>query len=163
MTRAFIGFGSNLGDRMINLSAALSGLQEQSLTVVAKSSIYETDPVGVTDQPMFLNAAVQIETSLEAAEVIKLLKQIEVSVGRQSRERWGPREIDLDLLLWDDAEVHEEGLDVPHPELTNRAFAMLPLLEIDPSLELPSGEPLDAFLEREPAGVKLKSGDWSSR
>lgn len=81
------------------------------------------------------------------------LKKVEQAIGRSESERWGPREIDLDLLLYGDESIDEEGLVVPHPELTNRSFAMIPILEIDADVELPSGEPLSAFCEREPQGV----------
>lgn len=151
MTRAFIGLGSNLGDRLANLRTAIEHLREH-VEVLSLSSVYETDPVG-PPQPPFLNAACLIETRLEPAELMNALKQVEQAIGRSKAERWGPREIDLDLLLYGDESIDQVGLVVPHAELTNRSFAMVPILEIDEEVELPSGEPLSAFCERDPQGV----------
>lgn len=136
---------------MANLREAIDHLRECA-QVLSLSSVYETDPVG-PPQPAFLNAACLIETRLAPSELLKALKQVEQIMGRSRAERWGPREIDLDLLLYGDETIDEEGLVVPHPELTNRSFAMVPILEIDGDVELPSGEPLSAFCEREPPGV----------
>ena len=152
--RAFIGLGSNVGNRLQNLRRAVRLLSDRGLTVVAASSVYETDPVG-PPQPDFLNAAVAVETELQPAELVAVLKQAEAEIGREQTERWGPRLIDLDLLLYGEKAVSEPGLAVPHPELTNRAFAMVPILEIDEDVELPSGEPLSAFCERDPAAVRI--------
>ena len=150
--RAYIGLGSNLGDRIGNLQAAMEKLAD-GLEIVAASSVYETDPVG-PPQPDFLNAVCLVETDLGPQELVALLKKVEAEVGRTPSERWGPREIDLDLLLIGDAVVDLPDLKVPHPELTSRAFVMVPLLELDPDLELPSGEPVSAFCERDPKGVR---------
>lgn len=154
--KVYVGLGSNLGDRLENLKSAVASMRSRGLKVMATSSVYETDPVG-PPQPDFLNAAVEIETDLEAGEIVALLKEIEAANGRQETERWGPREIDLDLLLLDGRVISEGGITVPHPELTNRPFALVPVLELDPDLELPSGEPLEAFCETNPEGVKLFS------
>lgn len=153
-TRAFIGLGSNLGDRLINLRTAVESLKNKGLDVVVASSVYETDPVG-PPQPDYLNAAVAVGYEGTAAELIGLLKQIEGEIGREQSEPWGPRVIDLDLLLFGVQTVVEPGITVPHAELTNRAFALVPILEIDDDVELPSGEPLSAFCEKDPAGVRL--------
>lgn len=152
--RAFVGLGSNLGDRLLNLSRAVLTMQQKGLTVVAASSVYETDPVGPR-QPDFLNAALELDCALPAAELIAVLKAAEVENGREPGPRWGPRLIDLDLLLYGDLALDEPGLTLPHPELTRRAFALVPVLEIDEDLQLPSGEPLSAFCEKNPAGIKL--------
>lgn len=155
--KAYIGLGSNLGDRLENLNRAVSGLRSAGLEVLGTSSVYETDPVG-PPQPDFLNAAVQVDSDREAAEIVTLLKKIEGEIGRRRTERWGPRAIDLDLLLLGDRTVDEPGVTVPHPELTNRPFVLVPLLELDPDLELPSGEPLEAFCEKDPPGVRVFAG-----
>jgi 2-amino-4-hydroxy-6-hydroxymethyldihydropteridine diphosphokinase len=153
LTRAFIGLGSNLGDRAQNLRQALAALRNQGIEIRQTSSIYETDPVG-PPQPDFLNAAAEIETSLPPLDLLATLKQTETEQGREPGEPWGPRLIDLDLLLYGTESINEPNLTIPHPELTKRAFALVPLLEIDPNLELPSGEPLSAFLERNPKGIQ---------
>jgi 2-amino-4-hydroxy-6-hydroxymethyldihydropteridine diphosphokinase len=153
-TRAFVGLGSNLGDRLENLALAVEGLKARGVAVLAASSVYETDPVG-PPQPDYLNAAVAVGSDLPASELVAVLKQVEADIGREQTERWGPRIIDLDLLLYGDQTVAEPGVTVPHPELTNRAFALVPVLEIDDDVELPSGEPLSAFCEKNPAGIRL--------
>lgn len=155
--KAYVGLGSNLGDRLDNLRTAVESMRANGLKVLGASSVYSTDPVG-PPQPDFLNAAVEIDTDLEAAEIVSLLKKVEQEIGRRSTERWGPREIDLDLLLLGDRTVDEGGIRVPHPELTNRPFALVPVLELDADLELPSGEPLEAFCEKNPPGVSWFSG-----
>ncbi|MEX2587137.1 MAG: 2-amino-4-hydroxy-6-hydroxymethyldihydropteridine diphosphokinase [Actinomycetota bacterium] len=154
--KAYVGLGSNLGDRLENLKRAVAEMRACGLDVLAASSVYETDPVG-PPQPDFLNAAVEIDCDLPAGGIVPLLKNVEAKIGRGKAERWGPREIDLDLLLLGDQTVSEPGVTVPHPELTNRPFALVPVLELDPDLELPSGEPLEAFCESDPPGVKLFS------
>lgn len=149
---AFVGLGSNVGDRMRHLKTAVDALRGRGLEVTAASSVYETDPVG-PPQDDYLNAAVALRTDLPAVELVAALKEVEADIGRQQTERWGPRVIDLDLLLYGDHTM-AEPITVPHPELTNRAFALVPVLEIDPDVELPSGEPLSAFCEKDPAGVR---------
>lgn len=160
MTTAYIGLGSNVGDRVAHLRAALEALAARGVTVTKVSSLYETDPVG-PPQPDYLNAAAELSTDLSPADLVRTLKAAEADVGREHRERWGPREIDLDLLLYGDEMIDEEGLTVPHPELTHRAFVLVPLIEIAPFLDLPSGEPVTAFCEKDPAGVrKYPTGNW---
>lgn len=154
MTRAFVGLGSNVGDRLANLVEAVKALGARGLTVGQVSSVYETDPVG-PPQDDFLNAAVEVRTELSAADLVAGLKAIEQEIGRTEGEHWGPRVIDLDLLLYGDQMINEPDLMVPHAELTNRAFALVPVLEIDPDVDLPSGEPLSAFCEKNPPGVRL--------
>lgn len=151
--RVFIGMGSNLGDRQSYLQGALAGLAAHGLVPEAVSSVYESDPLG-PPQPDYLNAVAEVATSLSAAEVLAALKAIEGELGRRHTQRWGPREIDLDLLLYGDEEIDQEGLSVPHPELTKRSFVLVPLLEIAPDLDLPSGEPVSAFCERNPPGLR---------
>jgi 2-amino-4-hydroxy-6-hydroxymethyldihydropteridine diphosphokinase len=136
---AFVGIGSNLGDREATIRRALELLGE--LGTVRASSIRETDPVGITDQPKFLNAVAEIETNLTARELLDRLLAIELELGRDRAGgvRWGPRTIDLDLLLYGDQTIEEPGLTVPHPRLAERDFVLEPLHELDPELALPDG------------------------
>ena len=143
--RAFVGLGSNLGEREATLWKALEGLgATQGIEVLAVSSFRETDPVGVVDQPRFVNAAAALETSLSPRELLERLLDVERSLGRDRavEERWGPRTLDLDLLLYGGESIDEPGLEVPHPRLAERAFVLEPLLELDPDLRLPDGRPL---------------------
>ena len=133
MTRAYVGVGANLGDRRGTIEAAVALLEG----VVAVSELRETDPVGVIDQPAFLNGALAIETELSARELLDRLLDIERRLGRERRERWGPRTIDLDLLLYGGETIDEPGLTVPHPRLHERSFALEPLAELDPDLVVP--------------------------
>lgn len=129
--KAAIGLGSNLGDRLGNLRQAVERLRKQG-SVLATSSVYETPPFGVTSQPRFLNAALILETEGTPPLLLSILKGIEKEMGRKKRERWGPREIDLDLLLIPDLTYEDESLKIPHPELAKRAFVLVPLAEIAP-------------------------------
>ena len=143
--RAYVGLGSNLGEREATLWKALEGLgATQGIEVLAVSSFRETDPVGVVDQPRFVNAAAALETSLSPRELLERLLDVERSLGRDRavEERWGPRTLDLDLLLYGGESIDEPGLEVPHPRLAERAFVLEPLLELDPDLRLPDGRPL---------------------
>jgi len=140
-----VGLGSNLGEREATLWKALEGLgATEGIEVVAVSSFRETDPVGVVDQPRFVNGAAALETSLRPRELLERLLDVERSLGRDRavEERWGPRTLDLDLLLYGGETIDEPGLEVPHPRLTERAFVLEPLLELDPDLRLPDGRPL---------------------
>jgi 2-amino-4-hydroxy-6-hydroxymethyldihydropteridine diphosphokinase len=143
--RAFVGLGSNLGEREATLWQALERLGATAgIEVVAVSSFRETDPVGVVDQPCFVNAAAALETSLPPRELLERLLDVERALGRDRavEERWGPRTVDLDLLLYGGESIDEPGLEVPHPRLAERAFVLEPLLELDPDLRLPDGRPL---------------------
>jgi 2-amino-4-hydroxy-6-hydroxymethyldihydropteridine diphosphokinase len=135
VARAYIGLGSNLGDREAALRDALDLLGDE---VVAVSSFRDTDPVGYLDQPRFLNAAAALETELEPRALLDRLLAIELELGR-TREgpRFGPRTIDLDLLLYGDEVIDEPGLVVPHPRLAERRFVLEPLAELDPELVVP--------------------------
>lgn len=138
MTRAYVGLGANLGNREETLQRAVSLLTAaEGVEVLAVSELSETDPVGVVDQPRFLNGAVTVETTLSARGLLDALLAIEQSLGRERVERWGPRTIDLDLLLYGDEIVDEPGLRVPHPRLHERRFALEPLAELDPELVIP--------------------------
>ena len=133
MQRVFVGLGSNRGDRHRFLMNAFKALDQiPGWTVQATSSIYETEPVGNKDQPYFLNAVVEVYTSDPADLVLKTLKKTEQSIGRTPSERWGPREIDLDLLYVGGLVHQEPGFVLPHPEISKRRFVLVPLAEIAP-------------------------------
>jgi 2-amino-4-hydroxy-6-hydroxymethyldihydropteridine diphosphokinase len=141
--RAFVGLGSNVGDRARFLQVAVDGLAAaEGVTVVAVSSVYETDPVGGPEQPEYLNAVVAVDTDRTPRELLQVAKRLEDDAGRLPGERWGPRPLDVDVLLVGDDEVEEEDLVVPHPRLYERAFVMVPLAELDPMLGpwVPPGE-----------------------
>ena len=138
MTRAYVGLGANLGPREVTLLRAADLLAAaDGVEVVAVAQLRETEPVGLVEQPPFLNGAVAIDTSLPPRALLDLLLEIERSLGRVRVERWGPRTIDLDLLVYGGERVDEEGLHVPHPRLHERRFALEPLAELDPELEIP--------------------------
>jgi 2-amino-4-hydroxy-6-hydroxymethyldihydropteridine diphosphokinase len=136
--RAFVGLGANLGNREETLQRAVALLASaEGVEVLAVSQLRETDPVGVVDQPRFLNGAAEVETTVSAREFLDTLLAIERSLGRERVERWGPRTVDLDLLLYGDQIVDEPGLRVPHRYLHERRFALEPLAELDPELVIP--------------------------
>lgn len=137
-TTAYIGIGSNLGDREGTLDGAVRMVGDlDGVEVVSRSSIIETAPVGVIEQPDFLNMVVEVETTLGARELLDRLLDIEQRFGRERRERWGPRTLDLDLLFFEDMVINEPGLTVPHPEMPNRGFVLEPLAEIAPGFVHP--------------------------
>jgi 2-amino-4-hydroxy-6-hydroxymethyldihydropteridine diphosphokinase len=143
LTVAFIGLGSNLGEREQNLRAALDRVSE--LGRLRSSTVRETDPVGVIDQPKFLNAVAELHTQLPARELLDRLLAIERDLGRDRsvETRWGPRTIDLDLLLFGNDVIDEPSLMVPHPRLAERRFVLEPLYELDPELVLPDGRRIE--------------------
>jgi 2-amino-4-hydroxy-6-hydroxymethyldihydropteridine diphosphokinase len=127
----WLALGSNLGDRTGHLQAARAALPEAGITVVRASRVAETEPVGIRDQPQFLNQVLEVETSLEPRPLLDALKRIERELGRPARERWGPREIDIDILRYDGRVVDAPGLHIPHAELQNRPFLLELLQDID--------------------------------
>ncbi len=145
----YIGLGSNLGDREKNLLAAVDALRRTDMVAVRRcSSVYESAPVGPA-QPRFLNAVVELQCSVSALRLLALLKQVEQDLGRQRRKRWGPREIDLDILLWEGEVIAEPTLQVPHLELHKRRFALEPLCELAPDARHPvTGESMRELLAR---------------
>jgi 2-amino-4-hydroxy-6-hydroxymethyldihydropteridine diphosphokinase len=148
VTLAYVGLGANLGDRSAMLRTAVEQLRrEPDIAVVAVSTVRETDPVGLLDQPRFLNAAVAVETELSARELLDRLLGIERRLGR-TREgpRFGPRTIDLDLLLYGAERLQEPDLEVPHPRLHERLFVLEPLFELDPGLEVPGRGTISALI-----------------
>ena len=130
MSRAYVALGSNLGDREENLRTALKHLQENGVEVIKTSTFIETEPYGVTDQPGFVNAVCQVEMELAPLELLRLLLKIEQEMGRVRLRRWGERNIDLDLLLYEDAVLESEELTLPHPDMQNRDFVLIPFAEI---------------------------------
>ncbi|WEK49558.1 MAG: 2-amino-4-hydroxy-6-hydroxymethyldihydropteridine diphosphokinase [Candidatus Kaistia colombiensis] len=140
MTDAYLGLGSNLGDREAMLRAAISALAATpGVRVTAVSSLYETPPWGPVPQGPYLNACIALDTTLSARDVLDLGLRIERDHGRERAIRWGPRTLDIDLLLYGDATIDEEGLIVPHPRMTERAFVLVPLAEIAPELNVAGG------------------------
>jgi 2-amino-4-hydroxy-6-hydroxymethyldihydropteridine diphosphokinase len=147
VTVAYVGLGANVGPREVTLLRAVDLLAEaDDVEVLAVSQLRETEPVGVLDQPSFLNGAVRVETSLAPRVLLELLLGIERSLGRVRAERWGPRSVDLDLLVYGDETVDEPGLRIPHPRLHQRRFALEPLAELDPDLVVPGLGPVSAAL-----------------
>jgi 2-amino-4-hydroxy-6-hydroxymethyldihydropteridine diphosphokinase len=149
VVRAFIGLGSNLGDREASLRravAAVGALPETEVRGI--SQLRDTEPVGLTDQPRFLNGAVEVETGLAPRELLEALLGIECGLGRDRSgvPRGGPRTVDLDLLLYGNAVIAEPGLEVPHPRLAERRFALEPLADLDPDLEIPAKGRVQALL-----------------
>jgi 2-amino-4-hydroxy-6-hydroxymethyldihydropteridine diphosphokinase len=141
---AYLGLGSNEGDRLASLRAARAALERRGLRVLASSSVYETAPQGeVTDPPDFLNAAIAVDTELDPGELLELCKEVERELGRRpGGRRHGSRPIDVDVLLVGDREQRSDCLTLPHPELRSRRFVLEPLLELDPGLTLPDGTAL---------------------
>lgn len=146
---AYLGLGSNIGDRYGHLNRAIRGLRDRGLVIEAVSSTYETAPVGeILVQPDFLNAAVRVSTDLEPEPLLDLLKAVEADHGRKTGQpRHSPREIDIDLLLLGDLEFESERLSLPHREVTSRRFVLVPLLELDPELTTPDGQSLQSALD----------------
>jgi 2-amino-4-hydroxy-6-hydroxymethyldihydropteridine diphosphokinase len=137
--RAFVGLGANLGRRQATIARAVELLSEaEGVEVVVVSSLRETEPWGPVEQPRYVNAAVEVETELPPRALLEVLLGVEQALGRdRGGERWGPRTIDLDLLLYDDVDLDEPGLTVPHPRLHERRFALEPLAELAPDAVVP--------------------------
>jgi 2-amino-4-hydroxy-6-hydroxymethyldihydropteridine diphosphokinase len=151
MPRAYVGLGSNLGDREASLRAAVAALAEsEGVEIVAVSSLVETEPVGYLDQPPFLNGVAVLETRLGARDLLVLLLELEARFGRDRAAvpPGGPRTLDLDLLVYGEAEIREEGLQIPHPRLHERAFVLDPLAEVAPGLDVPGRGTVEALRAR---------------
>jgi 2-amino-4-hydroxy-6-hydroxymethyldihydropteridine diphosphokinase len=148
--RAYVGLGANIGDREAAIRRALALLAAApGVRVAAVSELRETEPVGYVDQPPFLNAAAALDTELAARDLLELLLRVERELGRvRDGPRFGPRTIDLDVLLYGDEVIDEPGLTVPHPRLHERRFALEPLAELDPGLVVPGRGRVDALLQR---------------
>lgn len=150
MTLAFIALGSNLASPLDQVNAAIAALGEiPDSRIVACSSLYRTPPLGPPDQPDYLNAAVALETTLAPEALLDHTQRIELQQGRvRKAERWGPRTLDLDIMLFGEMTVQTARLTIPHYDMKNRGFMLWPLFEIAPDLHLPDGESLQAVLTR---------------
>ncbi len=158
MTVGYLGLGSNVGDRRAQLEAAVAQLPRGGVEVLASSSVYETEPVGlVLDQRDFFNACVRVETTHGPEQLLEACKEVERLVGRvPGGVPHGPRAIDVDLLLLGEREYRSERLSLPHAEIRSRRFVLVPLLELDPELKLPGGEPLALVLSRLGPGQEVR-------
>ncbi len=145
---AYLGLGSNQGDRPAMLREALTRLEASRRVRVRKqSSLYETAPVGVTEQPWFLNLVAEVDTDLLPLQLLNLVLTVERDLGRVRTQRWGPRTIDIDILLYADLAMTTPTLVIPHPEMTRRRFVLEPLVEIGPDVTLPGGQRVATFLD----------------
>ncbi len=148
---SYLALGTNLGDRIGHLREAISRLGEiGGVDVLRVSRVYETEPMGVAEQPMFLNMVVEVSIAegMSPRELLRAVKQIEMELGRQERERWGPREIDIDVLLVGEGRVEEADFQVPHPRMWERAFVVVPLADLAPEMVTPGGERVVELAER---------------
>ena len=160
---AYLSLGGNLGDPAASMGAALRMLDaDAQTTVVSVSSLYRTPPWGKTDQPDFLNAAAEVSTGLSPRGLLNLCLEAERKLKRVREERWGPRLIDIDILVFGDRSVHESGLDVPHPRMLERAFVLVPFAEIAPDFSVDGKRLSDHLTATDTAGIeRLASGrDW---
>ncbi|HEY2788380.1 MAG TPA: 2-amino-4-hydroxy-6-hydroxymethyldihydropteridine diphosphokinase [Gaiellales bacterium] len=154
MKRAYVGFGANLGDPAATLRAAAAELGRRAGTVAAGSHIFRSRPIGVTDQPAFLNAVARLETTFEADRLLEELLAVEAEFGRVRDVRWGPRPLDLDLIWYEGERSEDARLTLPHPRAHEREFVLRPLAELDPGLDL-RGRSVSAWLAGlEPQGVE---------
>lgn len=155
MTIAVLGLGGNIGDTRALMSAALARLASHpGIEVETISALYETPPWGKTDQPAFLNAALRIETTLTARALLAAVLGVEHELGRRRNDRWGPRTIDIDILLFGRREIDEPGLHVPHPHLAERAFALAPLVDVMPEAEFGGAPAADWLARADRSGMK---------
>ena len=151
MVKVYLSLGSNLDDRKGYLERAVDVLENHGeINIFSKSSIYESNPEGYKDQPDFYNAVIGVETKLSPTDFLKVCQRIEDQLGRVRKEKWGPRTIDVDILLFDNKEIDLKDLKIPHPYLTSRGFVLVPLLEIAPEAMLPSKKSLKLFLANLP-------------
>ena len=151
MNSAYLSLGSNIGNRLEHLQQAVRLLNEHSsIDVLKVSSIYETEPVGLTEQAKFLNIAVELKTSLEATELLSACQSIENKLGRMRKIRWGPRTVDLDILLYNEEHIQLEDLIIPHLRMQERAFVLVPLVEINSEVK----NPVTGTLYREELAMK---------
>jgi 2-amino-4-hydroxy-6-hydroxymethyldihydropteridine diphosphokinase len=158
-----LGLGSNVGDRRSHLQQAVDGLPAVGVQVLASSSVYDTDPVGeVPDQPSFLNACVRVEAELEPLELLDAAKRLERELGREEGVRHGPRAIDIDILLLGGLELRHERMVLPHEQLLNRRFVLIPALELDFALTTPGGDRLaDALAALGVGGTSIEGVRWA--
>lgn len=146
---AFLGLGSNLGDRIDFLQRAVDLLDaDPKVHVDAVSTVYETEPVGEPEQEPFLNLAVRVRTRRSPRRLLHLCHEVEEALGRVRAKRWGPRTIDVDILMWNGRVVATRALQIPHTRLAQRAFALVPLVEVAPGMTMPDGTSLATLLAR---------------
>ena len=154
MAKIFLALGSNVGDKLANLEQAVKILQAKVADII-QAPIYATRPVGYTKQDDFLNTAVMGETELSPHELLKFIKQVEVKTGRVERFRWGPREIDIDIIFYGDKVLSGENLTIPHPRFTERDFVLAPLSDLEPDFVDPkSGQTIQQLLDKIPANKR---------
>ncbi len=153
MARVYLGFGANLGDPIAALAAAAEGLENVGIRLLRRARLYSTAPVGPQDQPRFTNTVLEVETALEPHELLRALKAIEAEQGRVTTVRWGPRVLDLDILLYEERQMATPELIIPHRELPHRGFVLVPLAELAPELVIPGvGQTVRALLAALPRG-----------
>ncbi|MGI6296735.1 MAG: 2-amino-4-hydroxy-6-hydroxymethyldihydropteridine diphosphokinase [Armatimonadota bacterium] len=161
---AYLALGANIGDKEKTIRQAVRLLETGGCELTAASSLYATKPVGYTDQPDFLNAVIAVETDLSPYELLALCNSVERKLGRERTIRWGPRVIDIDILLYEDVEISETTLTLPHPSMLQRAFVLVPLAEIAPDVEVADGLSAEDAVRLVPSeGVTLYHGpgwDW---
>jgi 2-amino-4-hydroxy-6-hydroxymethyldihydropteridine diphosphokinase len=164
LTVAVLGLGGNIGDTRALMAKAIDRLAKNpAIELKAVSALYHTPPWGKTDQPPFLNAAVKIETVLSPAALLKTVLGVEQELGRERAERWGPRTIDIDILVYGTSVVDEPGLRIPHPRLKERAFALAPLLDVLPGAEVSGRFAKDWLAESDRAGMqRLAEPGWEN-
>ena len=145
----WLGLGSNLGDRVAALQAGIDTLAAAGVVADAVSGVYETAPQDLADQPAFLNAVIRTRTDLDPPAVLAVAKRVEHEAGRSAGPRYGPRPLDVDLLTWEGGEWHTSDPDlvIPHPRIRDRRFVLVPLVEVEPSMELPDGSRISALLD----------------
>ncbi|ADL67952.1 2-amino-4-hydroxy-6-hydroxymethyldihydropteridine pyrophosphokinase [Thermoanaerobacterium thermosaccharolyticum DSM 571] len=161
MTDTYMSIGSNVGDREGYLKSALIKLTKNSVIIEKVSPIYETEPVGYKEQGKFLNAVVQTKTELKPHELLKVINTVEKELGRERLIRWGPRTIDIDILLYGDVTINDDDLKIPHERMWERAFVLVPLNDIAPNI-VKGGMKLSDIVESLPdkIGVRLYKRDW---
>ena len=136
-SKVFLSLGSNIGERRKRIEQAIEALEREGLVAVHRSSIYETEPVGLESQPYYLNAVVSARTNLEPLDLLAMCKRIEAQMGRTQSVRFGPRVIDIDILLFGESVVNSDRLAIPHPRMRERRFVLVPLVEVAPSIKDP--------------------------
>ncbi|MBU1095392.1 MAG: 2-amino-4-hydroxy-6-hydroxymethyldihydropteridine diphosphokinase [Bacteroidetes bacterium] len=143
LNKIFLGLGSNVGNSLSNIKNAVNYINnDKNCLIVNYSSIYETKPYGNVEQSKFLNCVIEISSLYSAKELLDFIKSLEIKLGRIKREKWGPREIDLDILFYNDHIFESDNLQIPHPELIKRDFVLVPMLEIEPFFEHPISKKL---------------------
>ena len=147
MSKAYLSIGSNIGDRLQNLKDCVKFLSDEGLIIIKISSIYETEPIGYTDQDKFYNVVLLIETEFSPYELLKKTQHIEDLMGRKRIIIWGPRIIDIDIVLYENISINEKDLQIPHPRMLDRAFVLIPLAELEP-LILINNRSIESYLEK---------------